>query len=74
MDTAVKKHACVVVILLLILAACSSRVNEKNPLPGNARSRTPMVTIEHLFAVESRGSSHAWIAGFEGIVPDRAVW
>jgi len=68
MDTSINKHTCVVVILLLILAACSSRVNEKNPLPGNARSRTPMVTIEHLFAVESRGSSHAWIAGFEGTV------
>jgi photosystem II stability/assembly factor-like uncharacterized protein len=68
METAHNRHRYSILIVLLAFAACSTRVNEQNSIPGNARSRTPMVTSEHLFAVESWGSNDAWIAGFEKII------
>lgn len=52
---------------MLAAAACSCSGRDAQQAPADARSRMPMVTREHLFAVEAR-DGHAWVAGFEGII------
>jgi photosystem II stability/assembly factor-like uncharacterized protein len=54
-------------VLMLALAAGACGVRDAPQGQADARSHMPMVTREHLFAVDAR-EGNAWIAGFEGII------
>lgn len=62
-----QSYTAMVMFFLLLLFACTDHSSD-SAIPHNALFRTPLVTREHLFAVDAYGKSLAWAVGFGGTI------